>query len=136
MILAVLFAARAAIGFQFQSVGSAAKMLMEDLGMDYSQIGMLMGAYLLPGVIVAFPAGLLGQRFDALFRTLPQEAHNALDRPRRRVNQTAQPFGARRGMSGCSEVRTQFAQEQSLITVAMHHQRFDQRQTRHDQSPV
>jgi len=63
MILAVLFAARTATGFQFQSVGSAAKMLMEDLGINYSQIGMLLGAYLLPGVIVAFPAGLLGQRF-------------------------------------------------------------------------
>jgi MFS family permease len=63
MILAVLFAARAAIGFQFQSVGSAAQLLMENLGMAYSQIGMLLGAYLLPGVVVAFPAGLLGQRF-------------------------------------------------------------------------
>jgi predicted MFS family arabinose efflux permease len=63
MILAVLFAARAATGFQFQSVGSAANMLMRDLGLDYSEIGMLLGAYLLPGVIVAFPAGLLGQRF-------------------------------------------------------------------------
>ncbi len=63
IILAVLFAARAATGFQFQSVGSAAKMLMQDLAIDYSAIGMLLGAYLLPGVIVAFPAGLLGQRF-------------------------------------------------------------------------
>jgi predicted MFS family arabinose efflux permease len=63
VILAVLFAARAATGFQFQSVGSAANMLMLDLGLDYSEIGMLLGAYLLPGVIVAFPAGLLGQRF-------------------------------------------------------------------------
>jgi predicted MFS family arabinose efflux permease len=63
LILAALFAARAATGFQFQSVGSAANMLMRDLGIDYSQIGMLLGAYLLPGVIVAFPAGLLGQRF-------------------------------------------------------------------------
>ena len=63
MILAVLFAVRAATGFQFQSVGSAASMLMQDLGMDYSRIGMLLGAYLLPGVIVAFPAGVLGQRF-------------------------------------------------------------------------
>ena len=63
LILAALFAARAATGFQFQSVGSAANALMRDLGMDYSQIGMLLGAYLLPGVIVAFPAGLLGQRF-------------------------------------------------------------------------
>src|SRR5260370_37256683 len=61
-ILAVLFAVRAATGFQFQSVGSAASMLMQDLAMDYSQIGMLLGAYLLPGVIVAFPKGALGQR--------------------------------------------------------------------------
>jgi predicted MFS family arabinose efflux permease len=64
MILVVLFAARAATGFQFQSVGSAATTLMQDLAIDYSQIGMLLGAYLLPGVIVAFPAGLLGQRFQ------------------------------------------------------------------------
>ena len=63
LILAVLFAARAATGFQFQSIGSAANLLMQDLGISYSQIGMLLGAYLLPGVIVAFPAGLLGQRF-------------------------------------------------------------------------
>ena len=63
MILAALFAVRAATGFQFQSVGSVAKVLMQDLGIDYALIGMLLGAYLLPGVIVAFPAGLLGQRF-------------------------------------------------------------------------
>jgi predicted MFS family arabinose efflux permease len=63
LILAALFFARAATGFQFQSVGSSARMLMQDLGIDYSQIGMLLGAYLLPGVIVAFPAGLLGRSF-------------------------------------------------------------------------
>lgn len=63
IILAILFAARAATGFQFQSVGSSAPMLMRDLAIDYSQIGVLLGAYLLPGVVVAFPAGLLGRRF-------------------------------------------------------------------------
>src|SRR5437016_8091887 len=62
IILAILFAARAATGFQFQSVGSSAPMLMRDLAIDYSQIGLLLGAYLLPGVVVALPAGLLGQR--------------------------------------------------------------------------
>ena len=62
IILAVLFAARAAIGFQFQSIGSAANLLMTDLGIGYSEVGMLLGAYMLPGVIVAFPAGLLGSR--------------------------------------------------------------------------
>jgi predicted MFS family arabinose efflux permease len=63
IILAILFAARAATGFQFQSVGSSAQLLMRDLAIDYSEIGMLLGAYLLPGVVVAFPAGLLGRRF-------------------------------------------------------------------------
>src|SRR5207253_11362461 len=64
IILAILFAARAATGFQFQSVGSSAPMLMRDLAIDYSEIGLLHGAYLLPGVVVALPAGLLGQRFQ------------------------------------------------------------------------
>ncbi|QPF83693.1 MFS transporter [Bradyrhizobium genosp. L] len=64
IILAVLFAARAATGFQFQSIGSSTSALMHDLSLDYAAIGLLIGAYLLPGVIVAFPAGLLGQRVD------------------------------------------------------------------------
>ncbi|MBR1144835.1 MFS transporter [Bradyrhizobium sp. AUGA SZCCT0431] len=62
IILAVLFATRAAIGFQFQSIGSAANLMMADLGIGYSEVGLLLGAYMLPGVIVAFPAGLLGSR--------------------------------------------------------------------------
>ena len=62
IILAALFAARAAIGFQFQSIGSAANLLMADLGIGYSEVGMLLGAYMLPGVVVAFPAGMLGSR--------------------------------------------------------------------------
>ena len=62
IVLAVLFAARAATGFQFQSIGSAASLLMTDLGIGYAEVGMLLGAYLLPGVVVAFPAGLLGRR--------------------------------------------------------------------------
>ncbi|MBR0754249.1 MFS transporter [Bradyrhizobium jicamae] len=62
IVLAVLFAARAAIGFQFQSVGSANSALMADLALDYAALGLLLGAYLLPGVVVTFPAGLIGQR--------------------------------------------------------------------------
>jgi predicted MFS family arabinose efflux permease len=65
IILAILFAARAATGFQFQSVGSVSNMLIQDLGLSYAQIGLLLGAYLLPGIVVAFPAGLLGQRVSA-----------------------------------------------------------------------
>jgi predicted MFS family arabinose efflux permease len=64
IILAILFTARAATGFLFQSVGSSAPLLMRDLAIDYSEIGVLLGAYLLPGVVVAFPAGLVGQRLS------------------------------------------------------------------------
>jgi predicted MFS family arabinose efflux permease len=35
---------------------------MADLGIGYSEVGMLLGAYMLPGVVVAYPAGLLGSR--------------------------------------------------------------------------
>jgi len=65
IILAILFAARAATGFQFQSVGSVSNLLIQDLGLSYAQIGLLLGAYLLPGIVVAFPAGLLGQHVQA-----------------------------------------------------------------------
>lgn len=63
IVLAVLFAARAATGFQFQTVGSAAPALMRDLAIGYAEIGLLLGAYLLPGAVVALPAGWLGRRF-------------------------------------------------------------------------
>jgi len=53
IILGVLFAARAATGFQFQSTGSATGLLMTDLGIGYAEVGMLLGAYLLPGILVA-----------------------------------------------------------------------------------
>ena len=41
IILAVLFAARAATGFQFQSVGSATNLLMNDLAIGYEHEGQL-----------------------------------------------------------------------------------------------
>ncbi len=62
-ILAVLFGARAVMGFQFQSVGSIADFLIADFGIDYTKIGTLVGLYLLPGIIVAYPSGGLGKRF-------------------------------------------------------------------------
>jgi MFS family permease len=64
LILMGLLAARAATGFQFQSVGSVTHLLMHDLGFDYAQIGVLLGAYLLPGAVVALPAGMLGERLQ------------------------------------------------------------------------
>jgi MFS family permease len=62
-ILGVLFLARTAMGFQFQSVASTAPFLIHDLQIGFASIGTLIGLYMLPGVFIAFPGGLLGQRF-------------------------------------------------------------------------
>ena len=62
-ILAVLFTVRAVMGFQFQSIASISNFLIPDLGIEYAEIGTLVGLYLLPGVVVAYPSGALGKRF-------------------------------------------------------------------------
>jgi MFS family permease len=62
-ILAALTLARTSMGFQFQSVATVAPFLTSELGIDKSQLGWLVGLYLLPGVVIALPGGLLGARF-------------------------------------------------------------------------
>ena len=61
--LAALTLARAAMGFQFQSVAAVAPLVAGTLGLDKTQLGWLIGLYLLPGVAFALPGGLLGARF-------------------------------------------------------------------------
>ena len=61
-MLAVLFLSRAAMGFQFQSVASSAPVLVHSLSISYTEIGTLIGLYMLPGVVIALPGGLLDRR--------------------------------------------------------------------------
>ena len=71
MILTVLFAARAATGFQFQSIGSTANLLMQELEINYSEIGMLLGAYLLPASSSPFRPGRSDSAFGKRSSGLP-----------------------------------------------------------------
>jgi predicted MFS family arabinose efflux permease len=61
--LALIFLARLALAFQFQSVGSVAPFLVHDFGIGFVQVGTLVGLYLLPGAFIAIPGGLVGRRF-------------------------------------------------------------------------
>lgn len=63
LILAVLFAARTVVGYQYQSVAAVSPFLMPDMGIDYGQFGTLLGIYFLPGIVLALPGGFLGRRF-------------------------------------------------------------------------
>lgn len=63
-VLAVLFLARTAMGFQFQSVASVAPFLIDALAIDFAMLGTLIGLFKLPGVVLSLPGGALGRRFD------------------------------------------------------------------------
>jgi len=62
-ILAALFLARSALGYQYQSVASVSPLLVEDLGINFAEVGALIGFYSLLGIASALPAGMLGLRF-------------------------------------------------------------------------
>lgn len=63
VMLAVLFAVRTVMGFQFQAVASLGPSLIDALAIDNAQLGLLIGFYLLPGLPIALPGGMIGQRF-------------------------------------------------------------------------
>jgi MFS family permease len=62
-ILAVLFVVRLTIAFQFQSVAAVAPLLGHDFGVGLAEIGLLIGLYFTPGVVLSLPGGAIGQRF-------------------------------------------------------------------------
>src|SRR5438105_3332414 len=62
LALALIFVTRTSMGVQFQSIASVGPLIVTDLGLSYAQVGTLLGLYLLPGVALALPGGLLGQR--------------------------------------------------------------------------
>jgi MFS family permease len=62
-MLAVLFAVRLTMGFQFQSVAAVAPLVGRDFGVGLADIGILIGLYFTPGVALALPGGAIGQRF-------------------------------------------------------------------------
>ncbi len=61
LILALLFFSRAGLGLQFQSLGSVDDHLITAFGFDYTEIGTLIGMFMLPGLVLALPTGFLGR---------------------------------------------------------------------------
>jgi MFS family permease len=62
-VLALFFFARASMAVQFQSIPPISTLLVDDLSFNYTQIGVLLGLFMFPGIFIAIPGGLLGQRF-------------------------------------------------------------------------
>jgi MFS family permease len=51
------------MGFQFQSVAAVGPVLTSDSILTHTELGVLIGIYLLPGALFAIPGGWLGKRF-------------------------------------------------------------------------
>ncbi|MDN4986371.1 MFS transporter [Bradyrhizobium arachidis] len=62
-ILAILFVVRLTIAFQFQSVAAVAPLLQQTFGVGLADIGILIGLYFTPGVVLALPGGAIGRMF-------------------------------------------------------------------------
>lgn len=62
-ILAVLFTARLSMAFQFQTVAALSPLLVDARGYGLADVGLLVGLYLAPGVVVAFPGSAIARRF-------------------------------------------------------------------------
>ncbi|WP_299734608.1 MFS transporter [uncultured Roseobacter sp.] len=60
-ILGLLFLARIGIGFQFQTVASVSDDLVVAFGLDYVDIGFLIGLFMAPGLFLSIPAGYWGR---------------------------------------------------------------------------
>jgi predicted MFS family arabinose efflux permease len=58
-MLLILFLVRLAMGYQFQSVASVSSYLVSELGFSYAEIGTLIGFFLLPGIVIAIPSGVM-----------------------------------------------------------------------------
>lgn len=60
-VLALLFFIRWTMAVQFQSVAAIAPLFGADFGVSLADIGILVGLYSLPGIVLALPGGAIGQ---------------------------------------------------------------------------
>ena len=60
--LAMMFLFGLAAAMQLQSVQSLAPLLVAQVGLSYAEIGVLTGVFMLPGVFLALPGGMLAGR--------------------------------------------------------------------------
>jgi MFS family permease len=51
------------MAFQFQSVAAIAPMVMDEFGVCLGDVGLLIGLYLAPGLVIALPGGEIGRRY-------------------------------------------------------------------------
>jgi MFS family permease len=62
VVLTIVFLARTCIGFQFIAVAAQMPQLRAELHFDYSQIGILLGVFMIAGAFLSLPSGMIANR--------------------------------------------------------------------------
>tara|TARA_B110000211_G_scaffold73928_1_gene86052 strand:+ start:7344 stop:8495 length:1152 start_codon:yes stop_codon:yes gene_type:complete len=62
-MLAILFIARVTMGFQYQAVAALSPLFADSFGIGLADLGILVGLYMSPGVVVALPGAAIGKLF-------------------------------------------------------------------------
>lgn len=60
-MLALIFATRVGLGFQFQAMGSVSDHVAARLDLSATETGTLIGLFLIPGLVLSIPAGFAGR---------------------------------------------------------------------------
>lgn len=63
LMLAILFIARVTMGFQYQAVAALSPLFADSFGIGLADLGVLVGLYMSPGVVVALPGAAIGKLF-------------------------------------------------------------------------
>ena len=61
--LLAVFILRAALGAMFQAPGAAGPALVEAFALDWAGFGTIVGLFWFPGLLLAYPLGLVAHRF-------------------------------------------------------------------------
>lgn len=61
-VLSLLCLARLSMGLHLQVVAAVAPFLIADLDLTYTELGLLIGVFMLPGVFLSLPGGLISRR--------------------------------------------------------------------------
>ncbi len=96
--------ARTVMGFQFQTVAALSSPLIVEFHLSYAALGTLVGLYLLPGIAVALPGGLIAQRFGDKRVVCTGLAAMALGSAAMALSDNTAVLTAGRILSGCGAV--------------------------------
>ena len=62
LVATIVSCARIGVGFQFISVAALIPELKSELGFDYTEIGILLGTFMVTGIFMSLPSGMISAR--------------------------------------------------------------------------